>query len=466
MMKSKYILVSIILFFLYSCNKQEDKNSTSLLNERIELSNEEFLSIAYGNPGEISEERAREILEQFLNVEQIHTKSSNEPSIITKLYLDKDLSLREMPTKSNKNEINGVIPVFKAEIITDNFNSIAYVCADARYPVIMAYIPQYSEDMPIYHMGAEVMLRFSNKATRDFIMSINYLQDSLRFSTLNKIGADSETFNLKDYLSLIRVKDRSIATKSRPITEQDFWFGDAIYDPQTEDKLNSIVKVTWDQDAPFNRMLKQSCEWNAQLEGRPPVGCVGTCMAMILSHFEPSMMAGAQVMNWKLLKETSTITNSSSSEKIRQVSGLMKFVAEKIRTKFDCEQSSAYVSNGIAFLKDYGITMDDEQNFNYTKIVESLDKGMPVLITGTSRDNNSHAFLLTGYWKKKNSYGPQYVYASMCWSGFRDGYYLVNNNNVTFDYPEMYPGAGVDPEDEINNIEKNLKIYPNLRRSN
>lgn len=466
MVKSIYILISIILFLLYSCNNQDDKDSISPLKEGIELSNEEFLSIAYGNPSEISEERALEILQQFLNVEQVHTKSSNQSPIISKLYLSKDLSLREMTTKSNNNEINYAIPVFKAEIVDDNFNSIAYLCADARYPVVMAYIPQYSEDVPIYHTGAEAMLRLSTKATRDFIMSINYLQDSLRISTLNKIGADPESFKLSDYLSLIRVGNRSVETKSRPITEDDFWFGDAIYDPQTEDKLNSIVKATWDQDAPFNRMLKQSCEWNTQLEGRPPVGCVGTCMAMILSHFEPSMMAGAQVMNWKLLKEKSTITNSSSSERIRQVSGLMKFVAEKIKTKFDCEQSSAYVSDGIAFLKDYSITMDNEQNFNYTKIVESLNKGMPVLITGTSRDNDSHAFLLTGYWKKKNGYGPQYVYASMCWSGFRDGYYLVNNNNVTFDYPEMFPGAGVDPEDEINNIEKNIKIYPNIRKSN
>lgn len=54
----------------------------------------------------------------------------------------------------------------------------------------------------------------------------------------------------------------------------------------------------------------------------------------------------------------------------------------------------------------------------------------------------------------------------MCWSGFRDGYYLVNNNNVTFDYPEMFPGAGVDPDDEMHNIEIKIKIYPNLRRSN
>ena len=96
-MKKAFLLLSLII--LYSCSNLTDTLTTDDSSEKVTLTAQELLSIAYDNPKELSESEAMDLITQFDSQEKLKINSLRSSKTIslkkTNLYYLKDnLKLR------------------------------------------------------------------------------------------------------------------------------------------------------------------------------------------------------------------------------------------------------------------------------------------------------------------------------------------------------------------------------------
>lgn len=103
------------------------------------------------------------------------------------------------------------------------------------------------------------------------------------------------------------------------------------------------------------------------------------------------------------------------------------------------------------------------------RIVESLDKLYPVIITGayeagtrSSSVGGRHCWILDGYQIRRRTtttrtivrQNDTYIHANFGWSGREDGYYMVDRNTTNLDFETSNNG----------HYNQDLKLYPNVRK--
>ena len=150
------LIISIgLLFIIVSCTdtynnfEKYETNSTKLV-----LTPEEFVSIAYDDPKELSEKEITEIIIDFQNISsefshKKETKGIEHPqvSIINKYYLTNPTtteSTKQGMTRSGDTKTIS-IPIFEVELpINDNDKDFAIICGDERAPKVLFYANNYN----------------------------------------------------------------------------------------------------------------------------------------------------------------------------------------------------------------------------------------------------------------------------------------------------------------------------------
>lgn len=449
-MKKYYLLILSVLLY---CSCQNDFVSQPKEIQAILLSNEEYNSIASDDEEELSDDEVIRMVKRFeslLKLDSQTTKSVGKGTyfIKNKFYLSNEADGMKTKTMPDTDEQSMLV----YEIDIDNRVS-SLVSADSRFPHVITYTNKDMNSALNDRYPAEVLSKIAQYSSLSALKKCMRTKDSLRIVAKSKIadalGCDP------DEVVFSQVKDRlqkpMKQTKSPTIEDID----EHIY----FQSKNTRTSTTWDQTAPYNRKLLQSCSYSYAYEGRYPAGCAVVCIAQVLAHFEPYMYCNGYTINWKYLKP-GTIERNAPSDKIHQIGALMKYVGEHTNATYSCDGTGMDTKAAIEkFLPNYNIITDPEKNLEINSIKQSLTNGNIVIMRGNAPGEGRHAWILDELITTQPGYDwgypdPKidYIRANMGWGGTSDGYYMVEEDG-SLDFDTM---VGYYSED--------LTCFTNTRR--
>jgi hypothetical protein len=346
-----------------------------------------------------------------------------------------------------KSEENKNIPFYEIEV--DNAGDIGsvVVCADGRYPGVVVYVPAGMYDSDHVDSQNNPMLELTERSVMFNIEQFNLKKDSIKFGVLKRIG---ETFDKKPE-ELTKSDIESVMGIVKTKSQRFFEYNILLQETEVS-RRNPMLYARWNQTAPYNRKLEQICDYDLDYEGRPPVGCTAVAIAAAISHFEPSMMASGLTVNWSLIKESRSVYTGASTQRIRQISTLMKWIGDNINANYQCGSTSAAMEPAVSFMGNYNIYTDTKSGMDVSKILNSIETNGRIVLISASRVGGSHAWVLDGFLRTNfNNTTRNYIWANLCWNGSYDGLYLIENNNLTFE---------VSADRHYNS---DFSIYPNVR---
>ncbi|GHT58228.1 hypothetical protein AGMMS50239_02390 [Bacteroidia bacterium] len=468
-----FLSASLLAFVFFSCdNRQDDSNDVPTIEKKVTLTQEEFLSIAFDNPKELSEQDIQFVIKMFeitLNKE-ILVKNN----LVNASYNAKEkyyLSLDGKKRFASKSEANSseIVPIYRYDLIQNTDTGFVFVSADERFPSVLAYVPKgdlnKKDDASVF-AGIEMMLELSEESLLNNIKYFNHLKDSLRDHTLEKISKELE-INVSE-VAYNKVRDNLIV-EGKPATK-------SIVIPQLSGTLGQIgplVTTKWGQGQPYNYQIAEGCDefiMGTDYVSHYPAGCLVTAAAQVLAHIQPAMQVtrvnGQSVtINWSQLKQTPSIepgwsyfsgVPASEQNRIDMVSGLIKHIFNGTSTTPNCDGSSTVLNSMWTCLNSKISMGSSASGMNVTTVKSSLD-AMKIVLAGGVRNKGtanagSHAWIIDGYAicikgvntvisassnvstkELVNNY-DLFLHANMGWEGTGDGYYYVNSNlTITFD---------------------------------
>lgn len=422
--KTFFLLISVV-FVLASCGQQELQNVVGgdELHKPIELTPEEYASIAYSGDNNLSEEDVISITKDFVNKSSTRNANNITFSIEKKVKVD---------SPNTRAADNSSIYVYYVNVNAGNEKGIALVGGDKRFPEVLSYRSKTNTITLFENEGVQIMNEIAKQTMLNEIEYYKYLQDSLQEITLAKIAKQygKETVKFSEIENQIFIKNYDLTRTVRP-----------------EGTLVSLIgpftNTAWDQAYPYNAYLAKTDDANfanGYYNYRYPTGCVITAGAQILAYYQPTVVTYGVNMDWKNLLSSPYIF-SDEYAKVDQVANLMKYMGAETGTSYGPNGGSTSVEKLISFLNRYGITMDGAvKGMNVARVKASLDAVRMVVVTGKHVDTKSantsggHAWLLDGYQiRKKNTreilkINHIYVHANMGWGGTDNGYYIVGDD--------------------------------------
>ena len=438
-MKTKVLLLwsaMVALFFLFSCNSEEESGFEDSVPV-ISLSQEELVSILYDNPGEIEESEAISLVSDFLealNAENA-TRSSNNVSLKVSdkiYYINKEKD--QVDTRSSTtSEIK--LPIYEVSISGSGSTGVAYVSADERYPEVIIYTPETSDDDEAFiESGAIFLTEWAKASALDEVLKVEQLQENYHATTVAKISkklgiAESEVIyeNIKDHLSV----NGQPVTRATPVSG-----------PPTQliTSKGPFVPVQWNQDSPYNRALPAPLPtaWQSNVY----TGCSTTAIAQLLTACRPTLTVEGVQINWDLLTDKPKATIYDSSAKLDMLGKLFKWIYSELQATpiYDSNGqhtgTSVYTYMSDRFMTNY-LNGGDLISYDPDVLLHSLNDNKPSWISG-----QNHAFIVDGYivCKKKSNLSnietradivkvyDMYWHINLGWGGSYNGYYKLNQD--------------------------------------
>lgn len=470
-MKIKINLSVVFLsLFMVACNQAENVD-TIIGGEdelRIKLEPKEAISISYSDNNELTDTEALNILNEF-----VHFSVSPESRSASKTF--KILNEEFVTVATSKTRAMDKIEKVKfVNIEVDNTdgnqNGFAVVCADQRYPNVVAFIDKGNiED--INENGGGMMLKLSKKAAISQIKAINDIKDSLELSTKEKIcnflRKPVAQFSADD-LKYIYIDD----VESR---------GSAVQNPSGTcvASVGPLTQTTWIQGWPCNEYILEApddSQWNqTQHRKHYPAGCTVVAMAHIASYYKPTIPITEPGYNrnidWSTALAAKDLSHNplTTTTATKEVALLMKSIANGCHTTFSEKGGETSDPNTVSYMNSIGIQMGGRTDLTYQNIRYSLSDLKLVYATGQSRTvtrseylSGSHAWVVDGYKLIQRSLARQELkqYNVYCHCNFgwiyqeNNGWYLFDyNGTISFD---------VNWGSEIYDV--NLKCYPNITK--
>jgi hypothetical protein len=452
-MKKKIYTITLLLILINtSCNQvgMDGNHSGQAINNKLELSLEEYISIAYDKPKEVGDDKIKSIINKFIGIQiSRKTKGNNNYSIEIqeKQYIDlKQNSLRTKSSDIDSEETHLIrIPVLKVKISDGSKNGLVYISSDERFPDILAYIPSVNPDTLSMDdkSGQDLLLRQAEDVLIYKARVYNKIRNSLRTVTIEKVSdqlcTGSNAFSFDKIKDLIEIKDINAGTATKSIINSDPANGQTLLS-----QIGPYLFTQWSQSKPYNNNMGGSCtDWFGDPTNyKVSASIVAT--AQLLAFFEPSINANGTQVNWSYLMEKPEIVepdyfnSGDPAAKRNMIASLMKFCSDKCAVSYTCSGSSYYMSNIVNFWKSYGIKTDGVKNFDYNIIKTSLDNVKLTYCQGKTSNNEGHSWLIDGYMVVSPtgavSNTNSYVHANMGMGNYYNGYYLVNSNTgMTFD---------------------------------
>lgn len=461
MKKTFNFLGSLLLFatIVTSCSQDEIfKSEGNEQGSKVVLSQSEYMSIAFDSPKEVSENEALNLVKDFVSSQS----STRNFALISPVIKEKYYLTTKLPGKLSSTSVK--IPVYEVALNAKSEDGYALVSGDERVPAVIAYVEEGSIKDTIANKGAALMLQVAQNALLKDIAYVEFIKDSLRTKTLQKIAS---TTGKRD-VSFDDIKDQLMVDNGSTRSEAVNPGGTLLKE------VKNLIKTKWNQNSPYNNALGNAVdsELGGSYQGKNAVGCTGVAIAQLVAHFECLSSAYGTRLNWSDIKYSPYIYNSDEPELKNQVANLCKHVALGIETSWNRGVGSASVAKGANYLSGLGVSVDTgRKNTGYdldaVRIVNSLDVLCPVIITGKALDRarstggGGHCWLLDGYQLRKRTLTREiikandtYIHANFGWGGNEDGFYMVDRNTTSLTFETIWNG----------HYNQNLKIYPNVRR--
>lgn len=264
MLNNKYLIYLLIIsLFLSSCtdsniaNKFDDRK---IENDQIILTPEEFASIAYDNPQELTLEEISNIIANFQNNIEVGDEIATRNSETTKISIKKKYYVAEenniikniADTRSTTSK-EFTVPIFEVELSNNEGNkSLAVICGDERVPEVLYYADNYTPHSET-DTEARYLLELSKKNVFLDIQQIEHIRSTKKDSTLHKIAQQLNIPQKK--VSYTDFKDRIITTDE--ISTRNNNPGNqsgGVNRPQSNvvGFVNPLSKVSWTQNDPYN----------------------------------------------------------------------------------------------------------------------------------------------------------------------------------------------------------------------
>lgn len=419
----------------WSCH-QEDVFWENNQISKIQLTPEEFMSIAYDHPRILSEDEVFQLVRDF-NPLSATTKSSD---ISLKTKRKYKLGEDYLPSTRSEKQ-NEQIQMYEVGLNDGVNDGLAIVAADERVASVVAYIPYITSDKEKAKEQREnnLMLEFAELNLIGHLAFVDSIRATMRDSTVLKVskvlGISTDEYSFQNVKNQIEVKQQN--------TENSRLLG-------APGNIN--LSVDWGQDEPYNLLLKTYPDpiFPDLVTHHYPLGCAVTALMMVYSYFEPHMSGydneGPMTIDWKYLKENRRIINpdygvpGDPEKRLKMVSRLGLWIYNGTKTVTTPDGNGRYSSGTtdseiIEDLDLYGIAhdpltiIDPTRNSSLQRLYYDA-KNYPLVLMGGSRTKTrsnsdglgSHVWVINGYNTNKT------IYANMGWEGSSNGWYQISSD--------------------------------------
>lgn len=478
-MKYRYIL-ACIPFVLFSCSNENDSIiERNAIVKKINLSTEEYLSIAYSNVTEFSELQLLEILGDSEFINKVNTRSTN---VFQFEYYNVDKELNRYNEVSTRNQ-ESLSTIKVVEISTQIDGRIVnyILSADPTCPKLLAYTQRSTTDsIKKDNYAVDELLKIGIETVFAEKKEIKCFEDSLRQKTINKICDEFGIVNysFEEVKDRIIIENRSQLTRSPIIRERPEGIASGV---------GPVLVTKWNSGAPYARELG-SYFFNHQWTVYYTAGEFATAIAQVLAYCEPTMNCSGVTMDWNWLTSKPeiygdfgeglvVIGRGTSIEDPIALRTMVGYLYKDIVANTDNYLDHEYFNGGdFAFAYEivYGryvkpasmqtylskyLNLTSRKKWDYNSIISSLNQYRPVIVYVESTiQRNANAttiyamnpMVIDGY---ANCNPGIYLHVNECKS--RDGWYYVSSTSWMSLENQSYT------MDSRNN---NLWIIPDLRK--
>ena len=495
MRNSLLSIICLIGFFVTSCTDDvnDNINNADIQSEKLILTPEEYVSIAYDNPTELSENDIRDIMNDF---RYINSEFRNQPltkslhasniSVVNKYYLADHDEVFEQNTTRSVNSAVMRVPIYEVESSNDGYSKdFAIICGDERAPKVLFYVCDYDFSGEI-NPEMQYLMELAKRSAISDIELIENIRSEKRESTLDKVSKElniPKKLITKDIIENRIISIDDATTKSNPI-------GGLPIGKLTRltSKVGPLSKIGWTQNYPYNIQMPIDQVWDGRsvYTGNIDVGCANIGVATLFSIVKPSMVgvtaSGRQILiDWDYLTSKEYLyideydpVNSSPVRMVEMAGSLLRAIYIGTKSKANRATVDGYdedlneikvdaaVSTGTEpqDLIDYLQTMvkySGTRKFDPNLAKQSLQNLKPDLLYGnghfTDSNNNAikeepynknpgHAWVIDGYCTTKKSgqaTDDLYWSVNMGWGRYSFKVYFKTENSfkdcdVTFNY--------------------------------
>lgn len=400
----------------------------------------------------MSEQAVLESVKKFGVWSAAVTSKAAQDSLELKIASKENLSLADF-SRGSQDAVgtNDTVPVYYVEMKNGKHNGYAVVSGDLRTSRILAFVPDTiakSEMTYEQYWLTTLFKKAGENACLKQVRAFNECKEPLRKSAQKKMLSQS----------------RSTAMEAWELKEME-WEG---WKLEWSNKKFPELSVTWDQDYPYNCKLPQMGCTDPSYDYRCPAGCGVVAIAHALAYYEPKMSINGQQVDWKMLKKQPYISYSASTQLKNQVGFLMKWIGEKAQAQYTCAETTTHDAIGNV-LNLVGMSCDGNSDFDINKIIDSINQGHLVEASGAGhvKDEKTgeeldkvagHSWIIDGYViatiddVSQNVHDRAfYVHNCLGWNGKNDGFYLLDDGELSFDT-------------DAANLKMRLKIHTNIRK--
>lgn len=453
-----FILVSV---FLISCNDADKDIDIKGQSVFATITIDEYKSIAYDNPKEISKEDVINIVRNFSTTRKDILNEANEMTsikIVSKEFISKD-KYASNPMFIDK------IPIYTVEVKKNQDTDIAVVSADERFKTILAYYSlenDVKEDNTLeaqeLEENVEMLIEIGKYAVLEEIERIYHLQDSLKDTTYESISRQMDIsrnkLNFENIKNKLIIKNGTVETKADMINSGNI-------PGRIVSNHGPLLFTRWNKGMPYNRRLQKVCPDNWLYDERYVVSSPVVATAQVFAFFQTPLNTYGYYTDWPYLTvnpeihETSDYFGSYVEDPLQRkvaISTVMGYIGEQCQVKYNCSGSTFEFRNFINFIKNRGLEIDNSQSMNLSVITSSLQNIRPILMYGQTSTGGGHVWILDGILGVDNGGIKQYIHANMGYGKSYSGYYLLPSNisQLTFNTGFAH-------------FMKNFQMYPNIR---
>lgn len=443
----KKLLPLLLISILAACsqsleNEGFDTSSEKLLN----LTQEEYLSIAYNDPSELDSIEVKTLASDFLT--SIEEKEKENNASTRSVNADFSLNVRsksyftENNTSSTRASFVGEdieLPIYEINVSSNKGVGVVYVSADKRNAEVITYIPNPAKDEELFvKSGSAFLVKWAKESSYERLIEVEKIRKELHNATVTKIskelGIDESQVTIDNIIDKISVA----GTRATPVNG-----------PSTSvvSMVLPLVKTEWSQDGPYNLALPKPNAPSTQ--AHVYTGCAVTAACQLMTTIQPNLTLGGTTIDWNYLTETPTINSNAPQRKLDMLGKLHTWVFNQLDAQPQYDYWGYHNGTGVSalsqveFYGNYFNHSGEYSAYDPDALLRSFNLQHPSLIRG-----QGHAWIVDGYIianKAETStpkstrsviiqYYDMFWHANLGWGGTANGYYkLKPDANVEFE---------------------------------
>lgn len=433
-----------LIFLLAACSPNLEKEGVErVIDKVVNLTQEEFLSIAYGNPRELNADEVKAIASDFLyaireDKDGNLTRSDNSDftlNVTSKSYFTQEnvSSTRTLTKKGIE------LPVYEVSVTSEQKNGTIYVAADERNAEVITYIPKAAQDSKVFvESGSAFLVEWAKASSYERLLETEEIREKLHDATVAKIseqlGIDESEVTMDNIVDKIVVE----GTRATPIK---------VPTTQIVLKCAPLVKTEWSQNGPYNFSLPVPNAPSTQ--AHVYAGCAVTAACQLMTAIKPNLTLGGTVIDWDYLTETQTINADAPQRKLDMLGKLHSWVYDQLDATPQYDSFGYHNGTGVSpadqidFYGCYFNHSEDYSAYEPDALLHSFEAGRPSLIRG-----QGHAWIVDGYIIAQKAitsssmptravivkYYDMFWHANLGWGGTANGYYKLKlDTHVDFE---------------------------------